>query len=431
MYDVVYFVVKTLSLHDSYLSTSPMIYSFNMFSSSCIFFFFFFNDTATTEIYTLSLHDALPILPRVDALDRRHPARVVQHAGELRHPWTDAVRGPFGDPEPDFRLARHRVLPAIRLLQADAENAGDRLAPVQRAEFLGAPSLGPGRHDAAQGLVVGKLNRRQLAGGLEIRREFGDESRFGIDGAQGGVPPRPRVGQARRAPLEKGAPRGVAGIGPTRQIAARRGGEIVAAVHAVTVASLRRPPVREDAVHAVHRDDFAMHLVHEVEVVGPQRAGDPEVAVRPVAARRAVGADRDPVGVGGPDVLADRVGIGARDDLHAERAAPCHERAERIGLSQPRAAVVQRHFGRVIRDDAARAQRGGVGVQAPEIVEPEPGIELPGVVLDQRQLHPAHRPVEPAVRGRGWGGGPIPDWGDGPGRGQSQRAERAGARRNL
>ena len=24
-------------------------------------FFFFFNDTATTEIYTLSLHDALPI----------------------------------------------------------------------------------------------------------------------------------------------------------------------------------------------------------------------------------------------------------------------------------------------------------------------------------------------------------------------------------
>src|SRR5438445_10157601 len=30
----------------------------------CILFFvFFFNDTATTEIYTLSLHDALPICP--------------------------------------------------------------------------------------------------------------------------------------------------------------------------------------------------------------------------------------------------------------------------------------------------------------------------------------------------------------------------------
>src|SRR2546426_11327952 len=30
-------------------------------SSHRFFFFFFFNDTATTEIYTLSLHDALPI----------------------------------------------------------------------------------------------------------------------------------------------------------------------------------------------------------------------------------------------------------------------------------------------------------------------------------------------------------------------------------
>src|SRR5215470_19455365 len=35
------------------------------------FFFFFFNDTATTEIYTLSLHDALPIFgrPRVHDVD--------------------------------------------------------------------------------------------------------------------------------------------------------------------------------------------------------------------------------------------------------------------------------------------------------------------------------------------------------------------------
>src|SRR2546421_5827370 len=35
-----------------------------------ILFFFFFNDTATTEIYTLSLHDALPIYE-----NRRHHSR--------------------------------------------------------------------------------------------------------------------------------------------------------------------------------------------------------------------------------------------------------------------------------------------------------------------------------------------------------------------
>src|SRR3712207_9176292 len=31
----------------------------------CFLSFFFFNDTATTEIYTLSLHDALPIFPLI------------------------------------------------------------------------------------------------------------------------------------------------------------------------------------------------------------------------------------------------------------------------------------------------------------------------------------------------------------------------------
>src|SRR6266478_8092048 len=36
-------------------------YHFLIMSSPFFFFFFFFNDTATTEIYTLSLHDALPI----------------------------------------------------------------------------------------------------------------------------------------------------------------------------------------------------------------------------------------------------------------------------------------------------------------------------------------------------------------------------------
>src|SRR5882724_12928045 len=38
------------------------------YSESTSSIFFFFNDTAPTEIYTLSLHDALPISPRVKAL---------------------------------------------------------------------------------------------------------------------------------------------------------------------------------------------------------------------------------------------------------------------------------------------------------------------------------------------------------------------------
>src|SRR5438874_13758915 len=56
-----------------------------LFSLSTLFSFFFFNDTATTEIYTLSLHDALPIYVRARvpsdrfvagaAVRRAHPQR--------------------------------------------------------------------------------------------------------------------------------------------------------------------------------------------------------------------------------------------------------------------------------------------------------------------------------------------------------------------
>src|SRR3712207_8647186 len=42
--------------------------------------FFFFNDTATTEIYTLSLHDALPICRH---LERRAPRRRPVGAGRI------------------------------------------------------------------------------------------------------------------------------------------------------------------------------------------------------------------------------------------------------------------------------------------------------------------------------------------------------------
>src|SRR5438105_12100796 len=42
-----------------------------MMSFFISFSFFFFNDTATTEIYTLSLHDALPIYPKRLRLERR------------------------------------------------------------------------------------------------------------------------------------------------------------------------------------------------------------------------------------------------------------------------------------------------------------------------------------------------------------------------
>src|SRR3712207_8378115 len=69
-----------------------------------MFFFFLFNDTATTEIYTLSLHDALPI------------SRV--HAGERLGEWP--VDGARQRPQPRWRDRHGRTLAARR------GGAGDR-----------------------------------------------------------------------------------------------------------------------------------------------------------------------------------------------------------------------------------------------------------------------------------------------------------------
>src|SRR5687767_15895830 len=48
----------------------------SLFSLFFLFFFFFFNDPATTEIYTLSLHDALPIFLRFTAHTQRRDLRI-------------------------------------------------------------------------------------------------------------------------------------------------------------------------------------------------------------------------------------------------------------------------------------------------------------------------------------------------------------------
>src|SRR5436853_7438387 len=68
---MMYFCCVLCSLVRMCLVLCCPLYLFILFFLS--FFFFFFNDTATTEIYTLSLHDALPICGK-DVQDAGRPA---------------------------------------------------------------------------------------------------------------------------------------------------------------------------------------------------------------------------------------------------------------------------------------------------------------------------------------------------------------------
>src|SRR2546422_5252603 len=63
-----------------------------MFPLYFFYFFFFFNDTATTEIYTLSLHDALPISPRRRRRRRARAAPARARRGRARDRGTRGTR---------------------------------------------------------------------------------------------------------------------------------------------------------------------------------------------------------------------------------------------------------------------------------------------------------------------------------------------------
>src|SRR5207247_11392580 len=92
---VLHYLIITFSRS---LSISQFTSSLFFPSSSFFFLFFFFNATSTTEIYTLSLHDALPIFYPVGAsvsfgydaggllrmVCSRHTMRSEEHTSELQ-----------------------------------------------------------------------------------------------------------------------------------------------------------------------------------------------------------------------------------------------------------------------------------------------------------------------------------------------------------
>src|SRR2546430_15755851 len=111
-------------------------------TSNC---FFFFNDTATTEIYTLSLHDALPISP---------------HAGPGVRPVRSATRTKAARRPPDGVFRARRGLPRDRhggargLARVGTGARGAR--HHRRAAVLGT---GPG--DQGRAIALAGADRRR------------------------------------------------------------------------------------------------------------------------------------------------------------------------------------------------------------------------------------------------------------------------------
>src|SRR5229473_5256851 len=123
----------------------------------CIFFFiffFFFNDTATTEIYTLSLHDALPICPDLDLCFRAY-----LHRFDIEHTYRFAKHGlgwagsALREPGQVSRWT-WLIIAAITQLRLARAIAEDRRLPWERPRKPGRLTPGRVRRDFARLLTL-------------------------------------------------------------------------------------------------------------------------------------------------------------------------------------------------------------------------------------------------------------------------------------
>src|ERR1022692_4447991 len=136
-----------------YILSFTSLLSFLLF-----FFFFFFNDTATTEIYTLSLHDALPIYRRKRSCwpgRWSRPSRCSRHRSRRRA----GCCAPCTRSRPSWR--RHA---AVRGCQVEVGFA---------AALFGEAFAGHGIESLKRAEETSKLDVHQVAVYLRIKRNFG------------------------------------------------------------------------------------------------------------------------------------------------------------------------------------------------------------------------------------------------------------------
>src|SRR3989441_4548726 len=154
--------------------------SFSVLTPSLCIFFFFFNDTATTEIYTLSLHDALPIcrvalpaqVPRGGQQFERAPVKRLELHELLRHVEQPGRVTQLVVPDPE-RIQRVAAVGVLR--QRDGERSGSR--PIQ-----------PLPHESlAGGEQLFRIEALGMSGDrVDPRRGFRRAAALGVQGREGG-----------------------------------------------------------------------------------------------------------------------------------------------------------------------------------------------------------------------------------------------------
>src|SRR2546430_12246573 len=104
-----------------------------MHLSILFFFFFFFNDTATTEIYTLSLHDALPISNSSIACASRNEAMIPPPPiNQISLPGCARRRLTYGRSEEHTSELQSQSNLVCRLLLEKKKNTAKRITHIRK-----------------------------------------------------------------------------------------------------------------------------------------------------------------------------------------------------------------------------------------------------------------------------------------------------------
>src|SRR5689334_9388250 len=111
---------------------------------------FFFNAPPTTEIYTLSLHDALPICEREIGAEHRHRLAPCRSANRSRRrPSRSGTLGDHAHGQPPSGIGTSHITTVTGASRRHA-----RTAYAQRKALLRRPLAGAGRHSGVSALSV-------------------------------------------------------------------------------------------------------------------------------------------------------------------------------------------------------------------------------------------------------------------------------------
>src|SRR5271154_3249008 len=108
------------------------------------------------------------VVPLVDFFYHWEPALVVRLGVEFCEGRTKILSHAICNPKADFVSGLDRILPAILVFQADAENTRNGLAAQGGAELLGAFAAFPWSYQTCSSLAIREQGRRKLSDGFHV-----------------------------------------------------------------------------------------------------------------------------------------------------------------------------------------------------------------------------------------------------------------------